>query len=178
MKIVKGLVIGALAALLALTTNSQAAIVYAGNSTSTKVEEVKLGDITQVEDFYIGLAYTRKMDYLPSELGIEKENSNDEFILLFFNALNGGKTKKDFSDLKFLGYADGEEIEVTKTYIRVVTDGVESYGEYTLEAGSAAMAWMVLEVPKDCKEFKVFCNDSVSWEVKSDHVAMEELQDL
>ncbi|WP_024865646.1 hypothetical protein [Butyrivibrio sp. FCS014] len=138
--------------------------------TVTDGDTLSIGDITKVGDFYVGLAYAKRMDYLPTALGDADVQPGNEVIIMFFDVLNAGTKRKTFWDSDLTGYADSMKVDGVETYIKVVVDGVEQYHNYDLDSGTQAMACVNYEVPKGWGELKVFYDDKVSWVVRNNQV--------
>ena len=132
---------------------------------------LSMGDITKVGDFYIGLAYAKRMDYLPTALGEKEISPENEVVILFFDVLNAGDSRKTFRDSNLTGYADSTKVNEVETYIKVVVDGVEQYYAYDLDSGTQAMACVNFEVPKGWNELTVFYKDETSWVINSSQVS-------
>ena len=153
------------------------------NTTVTKADpepvkvsykDMKLGDIGVKDNINVGLAYVKRMNYLPTALGPEEDiGEGNEVILAYFDFYNNNDKSKSISPNDITCYADGIQVGDVETYIKVESDGISQYYNETLAAHTQMVSVQDYAVPIGWNELKFFYKSECIWTVTQDNVSEE-----
>ena len=137
-------------------------------------KDMKLGDIGIKDNINVGLAYVKRMSYLPTALGPEENiGEGNEVILAYFDFYNNNDKNKSVSPNDITCYADGIQVGDVETYIKIESDGICQYYNEDLADHTQMISVQDYAVPKGWNELKFFYKSECIWTVSQDDVSEE-----
>lgn len=132
---------------------------------------MELGDVAEVDDFYITLNHVKRVATTYSALGYADEiDSSHEVIIGFFEFYNASDEIQTARESNITAYADDVEVKEVNSYYLFSEDGVDELHSYEIDAGSACMMIVNFEVPKDWSKFELYYKSDCVWSFDSEQI--------
>ncbi len=140
-------------------------------STAADYKNMKVGDIGEIDNLYVGLSYVKRMDALTTigtfaDANTYAASKGSEIIVAFFDFYNLSGESTNIIIQNATCYADGFQIdEADNHYDKVVIDGIKQITFGVLDDGTQMLTLLALEVPIGWGEIKIFYESKCVWTV-------------
>lgn len=138
-------------------------------------DSLKVGDIGVINNMYVGLAYVKRMSYLPGfndkydDIGPDRE-----VILAFFDFYNDSNSYASAEPYSITCYVDGYQVEDVNLIRRVKCDGILQYSKEKIADHGQMISVQDFDVPVNWKEIKLYYKSECVWTVHQEDVKSEE----
>lgn len=132
---------------------------------------LKLGEIGKDGSISIGLSYVKRMDYLPTNTGTEKDiGEGNEVILPFFESYNESTSIKTVKFNEITCFADGVQASRVNTNSEARCDEIPEYYSTELADHTQSISVRQFAVPKGWNELRFYYGPNIVWILSQDDV--------
>lgn len=136
---------------------------------------MKLGDICNDDDLYIGLSYAKLSPTLTiNYANIQEDISDDKQVLFaFFDVYNAGDDVNSITSYNISCYVDGNAVSPVDTYYYYNEDGISNRFSDEIDANTCKILITDFEIPLEFSEIKLYYNSECAWTLKQNDVSTE-----
>ena len=140
---------------------------------ASDLKNMKVGDVGKDNDVYFCLVHMKKSNELAHEVAnLEYTDENHDIVFAFIDIYNNSEKVVSMYNNKFSCYVDNIKVDRMDTNFYVMEDGVKELRHYNLDPHTSELLLLQYEIPKDCKEIKIYYESSCVW--KEDYSSLTE----
>lgn len=135
---------------------------------------LKMGEICNDGDLYIGLSYAKLSDTFTTALDSEEEIGSDKQVLFaYFDLYNAGSSKIYVDDSEFTCYVDGTSYSKVDTNFYYEEDGISNRFDSSLQPNTNKIQITNFEIPTEWDEIKLYYGSNCIWILSNDELTSE-----